>query len=211
MLTYLLSGLALGLSAAAQPGPFQAYLLSRTMQNGWRRILPAALAPILSDGPIILLVVFMLTRLPPWLLRGVQVVGGVFILYLAWQAFLSFRSADFSAPSPASHAREPGRGPEASIVEAAVMNALNPGAYLFWGMVAGPVLLQGWRQSAVLGVSFLAGFYGTLVGGFALLIVLFATARHLGSRVTRALLGLSAVALAIFGAYQLYQGLLAAL
>ena len=86
MLGFFLRGLALGLPAAAQPGPFQAYLLSQTMKNGWRHTLPAALAPLLSDGPIIILVVLILTQLPPWFLRVVRIAGGVFILYLAWKA-----------------------------------------------------------------------------------------------------------------------------
>lgn len=88
------------------------------------------------------------------------------------------------------------------------MNALNPNPYIFWGLAAGPILLQAWRRSATLGVSFLLGFYGMLIGGFALLIVLFATARRLGPRVSRYLTALSALALALFGAFQLWQGLL---
>jgi threonine/homoserine/homoserine lactone efflux protein len=42
----IIRGLLLGLPAAAQPGPLQAYLLGLTMRRGWRRALPAALAPL---------------------------------------------------------------------------------------------------------------------------------------------------------------------
>lgn len=202
MLGFFLRGLALGLPAAAQPGPFQAYLLSQTMKNGWRHTLPAALAPLLSDGPIIILVVLILTQLPPWFLRALRLAGGLFILYLAWKAYGTFRHGDFSAPAESAPAAQQ------SVIEAAVMNALNPNPYIFWGLAAGPILLQAWRRSATLGVSFLLGFYGTLIGGFALLIVLFATARRLGPRVSRYLTALSALALALFGAFQLWQGLL---
>lgn len=202
MLGFFLRGLALGLPAAAQPGPFQAYLLSQTMKNGWRRTLPAALAPLLSDGPIIILVVLILTQLPPWFLRSLRLAGGLFILYLAWKAYHTFRHGDFSAPAESAPVAQQ------SVFEAAIMNALNPNPYIFWGLAAGPILLQAWRRSAALGMSFLLGFYGTLIGGFALLIVLFATARRLGPRVSRYLTALSALALALFGAYQLWQGLL---
>jgi threonine/homoserine/homoserine lactone efflux protein len=202
LLGFFLRGLALGLPAAAQPGPFQAYLLSQTMKNGWRHTLPAALAPLLSDGPIIILVVLILTQLPPWFLRIVRLAGGLFILYLAWRAYGTFRRGDFSAPEESAPVAQQ------SVLEAAIMNALNPNPYIFWGLAAGPILLQAWRRSATLGVSFLLGFYGTLIGGFALLIVLFATARRLGPRVSRYLTALSALALALFGAFQLWQGLL---
>ena len=51
-------------AAALQPGPLQAYLLASVAQRGWKRTLPAALSPLLSDGPIILVVLLVLTRLP---------------------------------------------------------------------------------------------------------------------------------------------------
>lgn len=203
MLAFFLRGLVLGLPAAVQPGPFQAYLLSQTMKNGWRRTLPAALAPLLSDGPIIILVVLLLTQLPPWFLRLVQIAGGAFLLYLAWRAWLTFRNRDFTRLPQADSAIQQ------SVVEAGIMNALNPNPYIFWGLVAGPVLVQAWRQGPVLGVSFLAGFYGALMGGFALQIVLFGTARRLGPGVSRALTGISALALLLFAVFQLWQGLLA--
>jgi len=199
LFAYLLQGMALGVSAAASPGPFQAFLLSQTMRNGWRRTLPAAFAPLFSDGPIIVLVLLALTRLPDGFLRALQVAGGLFILYLAWGAYRVARE-------PVDPVEAPMESGQRSLAKAIVMNALNPNPYLFWGIVAGPILLEGWRRSAGLGVSFVVGFYGALVGGFAALIILFATAGRLGSRVRRALNGLSAVALLLFGLYQLWQG-----
>ena len=98
MWLYLLQGIGFGLAAAAQPGPFQAYLLSQTMQNGWRRTLPAACAPLISDGPIILLVLWVLSRVPAWLQRGLHLAGGLFILYLAWGAWRAWRACAGSAP-----------------------------------------------------------------------------------------------------------------
>lgn len=201
MFAFLLRGLALGLPAAVQPGPFQAYLLSQTMKNGWRRTLPASLAPLLSDGPIIVLVVVVLTQLPVWFLRGVQIAGGLFILYLAWGAWRSFRFADFGQPELSEEVAQQ------SVIEAALMNALNPNPYIFWGLAAGPILLQAWRDSIVLAMSFLLGFYGMLIGGFMMQIFLFGTARQLGPQVSKGLTGVSAVALLAFGLYQLWAGL----
>lgn len=200
MIVYFLQGFVLGLPAAAQPGPFQAYLLAQTMKNGMRRTLPAALAPLLSDGPIILLVVLLLTQLPPAFLRGLQIAGALFLLYLGWRAVQSFRRADFAAPAPAAAAQQ-------SVLEAAVMNALNPNPYIYWGTVTGPRLVEAWRVSPTHGIAFLLGFYGTLIGGFAILIALFGGARQFGPRVSRGLTLVSAVALVGFGLYQLSLGL----
>ncbi|MBX3058410.1 MAG: LysE family transporter [Anaerolineae bacterium] len=199
MLVYLSQGFLLGGAAAAQPGPFQAYLLSQTLQNGWRGTLWAAFAPLLSDGPIIFLVLFVLTRLPDGFLVGLQVVGGFFLLYLARKAFLALRHTAVPVTEPLETKRF-------NIFEAALMNALGPGPYIFWATIAGPILLTSWRQSADLGLSFLVGFYGALIGGFMAFVLLFAVAKQLDPRVSRLLALFSAVALLGFGLYQLWQG-----
>jgi threonine/homoserine/homoserine lactone efflux protein len=90
-LTYWVSGLSLGLSAAASPGPYQAYVIGLALRSGWRRALPAAFAPLVTDGPIIALVLLVLTSVPPMFLRVIQVVGGVFVLYLALKTVQAYR------------------------------------------------------------------------------------------------------------------------
>jgi threonine/homoserine/homoserine lactone efflux protein len=65
MWLYILQGIGYGLAAAAQPGPFQTYLISQALIKGWRRTVPAALAPLVSDGPIIALCLLVLSQLPP--------------------------------------------------------------------------------------------------------------------------------------------------
>ena len=172
MFFYLTKGLILGGTAAAQPGPFQAYLLSQTLKNGWRRTLLATLAPLLSDGPIIALVLLVLTQTPDWFLNLLQIGGGLFLLYLAWGAYKAGKTAVSTQSLPPSTKHQ-------SIVEAALMNALSPNPYIFWATVAGPILIEGWRQSPLHGLSFVVGFYGTLIGGFMGFVALFAIAQKL--------------------------------
>ena len=50
MLTFLLQGLTLGFAAGAQPGPFQTYLISQTLSQGWRRAWIAAFAPLVATA-----------------------------------------------------------------------------------------------------------------------------------------------------------------
>ena len=59
-----------------------------------------------------------------------------------------------------------------------------------------------------IGIGFLVGFYVAMILSLAGIIVLFGTARHLGPKVNRAMLGMSVVALACFGFYQLWLGVL---
>jgi len=200
MVAYLTRGLILGFSAAAQPGPFQAYLLSQTITNGWRRTLLAAFAPLLSDGPIIILVLLVLTRMPDWFLSGMQVLGGLFLLFLAWGAYRSYKNtASLNAPTDASTNQ--------SIIKAALMNGLSPNPYIFWGTIGGPLLIAGWRQSPTHGLSFMVGFYVMLIGGFVGFIALFAIAKNLDPRLSRILSVSSALVLLIFGFYQLWLGI----
>ena len=200
MWTYLIQGIGYGFAAAAQPGPFQAYLISQTLSNGWRRTLPAALAPLISDGPIIVLTLVVLSHVPVWFQRFLYIVGGLFILYLAYSAFVAWRNFDEAGVVTHSGSRQ-------SAVRAAMMNALSPGPYLYWSLVTGPILLAGWRKAPVNGIGFLVSFYATIVLSLIAIIVVFGTARRFGPKVNRVFVGVSAIALASFGLYQLSLGL----
>ncbi len=199
MWIYLFQGAVYGLTAASQPGPFQTYIISQTLTRGWKRTLPAALAPLISDGPIILLCVLVLTQVPVWMQRGLHIAGGLFILYLAYGAYKTWKNFNLSVPAVETETRQ-------SVLKAAMMNALNPNPYIFWTLVTGPILLQGWHESPVNGIGFLAGFYISMILCLVLIIIVFGIASRFGSKVNRTMLGISAIALFCFGGYQLWQG-----
>ena len=202
MLFYFLQGAALALPATIMPGPFQAYLLSQALKNGWKSTLPAALAPLVTDGPIIALVLLVLTQTPQYFLDIIRIVGGVFILYLARGLFLNLRNSELVSKPPDNAARQ-------SFVNAVVMNALNPNPFIFWGVVAGPILLSGWRESSGLGISFMIGFYGTFVCSLEALIFAFASAGRLHPKINRLLSLFAGCGLLAFGTYQTITGLIA--
>ncbi|MEW5830693.1 MAG: lysine transporter LysE, partial [Chloroflexota bacterium] len=127
------------------------------------------------------------------------IAGGLFVLYLARGAYRQWKS--FSPQ--ADQASAP--GPE-SLWRAALVNALSPGPYLFWSLVNGPLLIRAWRETPPNAGGFLLGFYGGMIGLNAAIILVFGLASQLGDRVRRAMLGVSALALAGFGLYQLWLG-----
>lgn len=196
MLQYLLTGAGLGFTGAIQPGPFQTYVISEALRVGWRRALPAALAPLISDLPIIILVLFVLTRLPPAAQRLLYLVSGVYILYLAWGAWRARRVIPTGEGAEAQ--------PHTSVFRAALMNLISPGPYVFWSLIAGPMLLQAWDESPAAAATFLFGFYGAMIATLAALIVAFSTAGAVNPRVARALTTLSVLILAAFGVRQLW-------
>lgn len=200
MWIYLLQGIGYGLAAASQPGPFQAYLVSQAVSCGWKRVLPAALAPLLSDAPIIAVCLLVLSQMPSWLERFLYIAGGSFVLYLAYSAFTAWRKFEMQTPS-----METGSGQ--SVFKAALTNILNPNPYIYWTLVTGPILIKGWRETPINGIGFLAGFYLTLIGSLAGLILVFGFSSRFGPKFSRILLGISAFALLCFGAYQLWLGI----
>jgi threonine/homoserine/homoserine lactone efflux protein len=194
-----LKGAALALPATLQPGPLQALLASLALTHGVRRSLPAAFAPLFTDGLIISLVLLVLTRMPTAVLRGMRVAGGLFLVYLSVEVLRALRR-----PPPTGQAHQlDGRD---SFWKAVVMNFLNPNAYLFWGLAAGPILLDAWRASPALGIAFVAGFYVTFVAGLAGFIVIVGSARQLDPRVHQSLLVVAGLALAGFGVWQIVGG-----
>jgi threonine/homoserine/homoserine lactone efflux protein len=200
MLTYLLQGLTLGFAAGVQPGPFQTYLISQTLSQGWRRTWIAAFAPLLSDGPIVALSLLVLSQVPDWFQRVLQIVGGLFVLYLAWGAYQAWTA--FSPDSETS----PQNGPQ-SLLRAAMMNALSPGPYLFWSLVIGPLIVTTWRDNPSNALSIVLAFYLAMIGVNITVVVLFGQAVRFGNQVRKGMLGLSVLALAGFGLYQLWQGI----
>lgn len=199
MISYVVLGITLGFAAGIQPGPFQTFLISRTLQHGWRPTLPAAGAPILSDVLPVTLALLLLTSVPVWVQNTLYFVGGFFLLFLAYRAFHAFREYALNQ----SVSLESGRQ---SLFKAVVVNLANPNPYVFWSLVAGPLLLKGWREAAVNGIAMVSGFYATIVLTSALIVLLSAGVGKLFPRVNRILIGVSVIALALFGFYQLWLG-----
>jgi len=198
---YIVFGATFAFAAAVQPGPLLAFLISQTLRLGWRHTLPAAFSPILSDIPIVIVVLLALSRLPTWFGRVLQIAGGVLLLYLAFQAYRRWRR--YAAPSEAAQKESVPKG----VLQAALVNILNPGPYLGWGLIMGPLVLKGWREAPSHAIALVVSFYTTMVVCLAGIIVLFGVARNLGPRIVRGLIALSVVGLAAFGCYQLWVGI----
>jgi threonine/homoserine/homoserine lactone efflux protein len=194
VLERLLLGGGLGLAAGLQPGPMLAFLLARAAAEGWRRTLAACLAPLLSDGPIALVAVLLLSRLGPSFQVVLQGAGGVLLLYFAAIGFRQWRRP--AGPSSGGSAPR-------TVVEAAFVNLLNPNPYLGWSLVLGPTLLAAWRESAVHAFAFVLAFYGTMCGTMAAFVLLVGTAGLLAPSARRGLALIGTALLAVLGAFLL--------
>jgi threonine/homoserine/homoserine lactone efflux protein len=194
MLKYLVLGSGLAFAAAIQPGPLQAFLLTRTAASGWRRTLPACLSPLISDGPIALVALLVLGQLPPIFQSVVRAAGGAFLIYLAWTALRQWRTGAGTG-SIVSAPR--------TLLEATLVNLLNPNPYIAWALVIGPAVLAAWHEHPSHAMTLVAAFYGTMTVVLAGFIFLAGTSGLLGARGRRALIGVSALVLAALGVYLL--------
>lgn len=199
MVNYLIFGLTYAFACVVQPGPFQAFLFSQSITNGWRKTLPLVFAPLLSDLPVIILVLLVLTNIPGDVLRVIQCFGGLFLLYLAYNAYKTWKNFDLNV-NPEVHQKQ-------NFFKAALINLLNPNPYLSWSLIMGPMFIKGWNEGPSNAIALLISFYGSFVIYSIGMIALFAAARNLGPRVSRISVGISVIAFASFGFYQLWSGI----
>ena len=170
MMVSLIAGTVLGLSAGFSPGPLLTFVISQTLRYGIKEGIKAALAPLVTDLPIILTTTFALTRVvnSRSVLGLISLVGGLFVLYLACESFRTTRlDTQVSNAVPQSLSR------------GAIINALNPHPYLFWSSVGAPTMIKAWGDSPFAAAAFLAGFYVCLVGSKVLVAVLVGKSRQL--------------------------------
>lgn len=149
-------GLGLGLAAGVSPGPLLALVVSSTLDRGFGAGLRVALAPVLTDAPIILLAIAVLRDLPPRWLAGIGAVGGCVVIYLGIATLRS--PIQEREPGPAASGRT------VDLWRGALVNLLNPHPWIFWTSVQGPMLIRGWRRDPLTAVAFVMAFYATIVG-----------------------------------------------
>lgn len=169
MTAFLLSGILLGLSGGLTPGPLLALVASETLRHGARAGIGVALAPLLTDLPIVLATVLLLRPLTDQAvpLALIHLGGGLYLAWLGLQG-MRFRGVELEPTEPAGSLR---RG--------VIANFLNPSPYLFWLAVGAPTVLAAWRQGWPAAAAFVVAFYGLLVGSKVLLALALGRARHL--------------------------------
>ncbi len=120
---FLSAGIALGLSAGYSPGPLNTLLISQALRHGAKEGLKVAMAPFITDLPIILISVAALSRLSGsrTILGAISIVGGLVLIYLAYS---SFKTDKIDVDVNAAEAR--------SLSKGTLVNFLSPHPYLFW-------------------------------------------------------------------------------
>jgi len=196
MVQYIAIGTLLGLSAGFAPGPLLTLVISETLRYGERAGLKVAVAPIITDLPIILLTFLILTRLHNFhgVLGIVSLIGGCVVAFMGYDSLRAKPvELDLNAPQPKS------------LLKGILTNTLSPHPYLFWLSVGGPTIARAMQEGYGAPLAFVVSFYIFLVGSkIALAILTGKSKAFLGGtlyRVINGLLGLALLGLALVLVY----------
>ena len=163
MISYLFSGMLLGLSAGFAPGPLFTLVISETLRHNTRAGLKVAMAPMITDLPIIAFCVFILAKLAAFnsVLAVISWIGGMVVLVMGLHG-LRTRGVEVNLV---------GVKPR-SLLKGVAVNFLSPYPYLFWLSVGSPILLKAAELSLATAAVFVTSFYLVMVGAKLLLAVL---------------------------------------
>ena len=191
MIAFLSAGALLGFSAGFSPGPLFALVLAQTLQHGIREGCKVALAPLVTDLPLIILSTLLLKQLADFkpFLGCISLLGALYLLQMAYGTFRCGPSASSGE-----------EGAPQSLGRGMLVNALSPHPYLFWFSVGAPTILRGesggdpWA-----GPAFVVGFLGCLVGAkMALAVVVGKSRRFMAGKLYHAVMRSLALLLFVF-------------
>lgn len=195
----LLLALTLGLAAGLSPGPLLTLVVTATLARGFGAGLRVAMAPLVTDVPIVFLVLLVLDRLPPTWLAALSIVGGVFVLLIG---ILTWREQppDLTAEAAAT-------GSKGDLGRGVLVNFLSPHPWIAWATILGPQVVALWQEARPVAVGFVTLFYLLLVGSKVAIAALVARGRrHLDAGRYRLVLRACAVLLLLFGVLLVVDG-----
>ena len=131
---FFFSALSFGLASGIKPGPLGVVVIQQTLSRGLPAGVRASLAPLITDGPIIIAALWLLSQFKSidLLAAAMSLLGGI---YLLWLAAKMFRVRDISLSEKLRS--------QGSLATAVKVNLLNPGPYLFWFTVGGSYIIRG--------------------------------------------------------------------
>jgi len=170
MLHFLTIGTVLGISAGFAPGPLLTLVISETLQHDIKSGVKVALAPIITDLPIIILTIFILSKLSAFhdVLGIISLAGGLFILSMGYQGIRT-KGVEIHLE---------GIKPK-SFTKGVLANALSPHPYLFWFSVGAPTMTKAMSQGISAPLAFIISFYLFLVGSKIMLAILIGKSKYL--------------------------------
>ena len=155
MLQYLTIGTVLGLSAGFAPGPLLTLVISETIQHDIKSGIKVAIAPIITDLPIIVFTLLVLSKISNFneILGIISLAGGCFVIYMGYKN-ICIKGVELNLQDIKPK----------SLTKGVIANVLSPHPYLFWISVGAPIMSKAMSQNVSASLAFIISFYAFLVG-----------------------------------------------
>ncbi len=152
---FLISGIVFGLAAGISPGPLLTLVVAETLKHSKKEGIFIAMAPLLTDIPIVFVSIFVISRLSnsDIILGIIALIGAVFIGYLGYES-MTIKGIKLGQKDIRSQ----------SLKKGIITNFLSPHPYIFWIAVGAPTVLKAFNVNVASSVFFVIGFYALLVG-----------------------------------------------
>ena len=198
ILTLAAAGIALGLFEGIRPGPLLTMVIRETLTGGWYAGARAASAPIFTDGPLIIVSIF----LSGWIAEQPSILFVISLLgagFLVWCGIDCFR---IEAPDPDT-AQEAVTG---SFRRGVITNLLNPNVYVFWFLIGGPLMASAADEEPLAPVAYALSFLVTIIiVKMAIALIFDRTRGSMSPRAYKIALGICGLGRIGFSAGFLYQ------
>lgn len=155
LIEFLVLGSFLGLAAGTSPGPLLAVTISETMQHGKWEGIKVAISPLITDLPIILSVLYILSHLTSYnsIIGIIAFFGASYLIYSGMES-LKIKKDSLELNVEKKDALKKG----------IIVNFGNPHPYIFWISIGGPIILKSLSTHVSATILFIFGFYSFLVG-----------------------------------------------
>lgn len=151
---YLLLGATLGITAGLTPGALFTLVISETLKYGLKEGIKVAIAPLLTDVPVIILSFLFFSRFSNFdvVLGLISIVGSFVLAYYGYETFrIKDLKVDLKDVKPAS------------IKKGVVTNYLNPHLYIFYFTIGGPTMARALQANIYSPILFISSFMLVLV------------------------------------------------
>jgi threonine/homoserine/homoserine lactone efflux protein len=155
VIDFLLFGIIVGLAAGLSPGPLTTLVLSETLKNGKKEGIQVAVSPLISESPIILFVLVILSSVA----ENYIIIGAISMLGACFLVYLGLSNLTTNTEESKEDLRK-----DNALLRGITTNLLNPNAYMFWLTIGGPRIIESVQVHISATILFILGFYTMLVG-----------------------------------------------
>lgn len=188
---FLVLGAFLGLAAGISPGPLLAITISETLQHGKWEGIKVAISPLITDLPIVLSVLFILSHLTSsnFVIGIIAFFGASYLIYSGMES-LKIKQNSFELKLEKKDALKRG----------IIVNFGNPHPYIFWLSIGGPIIFKSLNTHIWATVLFIIGFYSFLVGSKVIVALIVEKSKYfINSKYYFSIIRILGVAQIIFG------------